>query len=162
MKRVYFTSFIFLSLLFSCDTSDDSITDAITKYTYTTNSQIVTEEIDDLTFAKIEEGDNLVFKYLFTRSQDDDISDDEYSEVIIFQIDANAEEFDFTNDELASVFTYFDQYCFCPYYGSIQIIDGNISGVKVDSQNWDITIDVTFSINDDILTKQVSGVFTQE
>jgi hypothetical protein len=148
--------------LFSCNAGDDNITDEITRYTYATHSKIVTEDIDDKTFASIEEGDNLVFNYRFSASQNDLISDDEYGERIIFEIAANATSFNYTDDELALILPYFNQYCFCANTGSIQIIDGSINGSKSNGSNWGIDIDITVQIGNATRPISLSGIFKPE
>jgi len=162
MKKIL-PAIVMLSIfLCSCNSDDDSITDEVIQHTYSTNSKIVTQDVNDITFADIEEGDNLVFKYRFTASQDNDIADDEYGERIIFEIDVNATEFSYSDDELESILTFFNQYCFCPNIGSIQILNGNISGTKIDSQNWNIDIDVTFEMGNSMESKTISAVFKPE
>lgn len=162
MKQFLLTIVTLSLCLCSCKSDDDNVTDEITQYTYSTSSQIVTQDIDDITLANIEEGNNLVFNYRFTASQNDLISDDEYGERIIFEIDANATAFNYSDDELASILSYFNHYCFCANIGSIQIIDGQISGQKINGQNWDVSINVTFLINDTLETRSINGVFKPE
>jgi hypothetical protein len=154
MKQVLLTMVTLSLFLFSCNSDDDNVTDEIIKYTYATNSKIVTQNADGITFADIEDGDNLVFNYRFSASQNNDISDDEYGERIIFEIDANAQEFNYSDNELISILTYFNQYCFCANIGSIQIINGSINGSKSNGQNWAIDIDITFEIG--ISTRSIS------
>lgn len=162
MKQFLLTIVTLSLCLCSCKSDDDNVTGDITQYTYATLSKIVTEDIDDITFANIEDGNNLVFNYRFSASQNDLISDDEYGERIIFEIDANATAFNYSDDEPASILSYFNQYCFCANIGSIQIIDGQISGQKINGQNWDISIYVTFSINDAVETRSINGIFKPE
>ncbi|MFT5216811.1 MAG: hypothetical protein ACI83H_001940 [Glaciecola sp.] len=162
MKQFLLTIVTLSLLLFSCNKGDDNVTDDITQYTYATLSKIVTEDLGDITFATIEEGDNLVFNYRFTASQDDYISDDEYGERIIFEIDANATAFNYSDDELASILTYFNQYCFCANTGSILIINGSINGLKSNGTNWDIDIDITVQVGNDTRPINISGIFKLE
>ncbi|KQC29051.1 hypothetical protein [Flagellimonas eckloniae] len=143
---------IFLTSCFNDDNPE------ITEYSFYENATIVTTMMDGYGFATIESGQSLVFEYFFTASEEPQVADDEYEERIIFEIDATAESFSMSGDDLTMANTVFDKYCFCDIRGSIPISSGTISGEKISDNSWNIEIDVTFTdYNEE--SRNISGSF---
>lgn len=157
MKTRFLVSLLSILFLVSCN-SDDSDEEF---YTFQKNSQIVLSEFgDDTYFANVESGEHLVFMYRFVADEDPDIADDEYSERIIFEIDNALTSFNYSDEELLQTKMYFNQFCFCPNIGSIQIVDGTAEGLKLNNGKWRISLDVSFVVYDDNLQeRQIEGVF---
>lgn len=149
---------VFLMLAAGCNTDDDNTPESgdRSEYRFYENSSI---RVGDFDFAVIEDGTNLVFEYFFTADEEPNIADDEYSERIIFEISPELEAFSFSASELISANTYFDKYCFCLIEGSIPIAEGSISGMRIDSSTWDITIAITFE-DFETRTRTIAEQFT--
>lgn len=157
MKTRFLFSVILCILLFECDSNDDANQEF---FTFKTNSQIVlTEIIEDQYLANIDVGDNLVFIYEFVEDDEPDISDDEYTERIIFEIDPELSSFNITDVSLAQLNMYFNRFCFCPNIASIQVLSGTAKGSKINSEKWKITLDITFEIDNNLVERQIEGVF---
>lgn len=156
MKTRFIISVFFVFLLVGCN-SDDSDEEF---FTFKTNSQIVLTEFGEgQYFANVEQGENLVFIYRFVADDDPDIADDEYSERVIFEIDKESTSFNFSGEDLDQTNMYFNNFCFCPDIGSIQILEGTAEGLKLNNGKWRISLDVSFEINQNIVERQIQGVF---
>jgi len=155
----YILTLLLIILLVGCNNKTNK---SIEEFTFTENSKIILESEYEGTFSKIRSGEHLVFTYYFQKEEHPDISDDEYAESIIFEINPNLSTFSYADDELMSVNSYFDKYCFCVIEGSIQISKGTIKGVKIDDQTWNVEIDVTFTDNDIDVFKTINGSFTKK
>lgn len=129
-----------LSLFISCATDNPEIIE----YKFYKSSTIAIDTNDDYGFATTEAGQNLVFEYFFTAREEPNVADDEYSERIVFEIDASVESFSLSGDDLILANTFFDKYCFCELTGSIPISSGTITGEQLDADTWSIDIEVSF------------------
>ncbi|NJB70006.1 hypothetical protein GGR42_000468 [Saonia flava] len=156
IMRVIASVLIFL-LFMGCSKSNDN--DGRKDYFFYTESQIVLEDSGGNNFAKIVDGENLVFEYFFQHPDQENIADDEYSERIIFEMDASLSSFSISNTTLTEYNTYFDEYCFCGLQGSTPITFGTIKGTKIDENRWDITLNVSFEMYDETRTKEVNHRF---
>ena len=90
----------------------------------------------------VADGDQLVFSLNHADKECSNIADDEFGEIITFQVDPGAESFEFTDEELLA------QNCFYHQYGAwvsgrrYPISKGKIYGEKRSDRKWNITIDV--------------------
>lgn len=117
-------------------------------FTYYKNSQldVVTNEYVNQYWANIQEGDQLVFEYRYDYYEDAMLVDDEYSETIRFEVDANATEFSYQTEELNANKATLTRYCYCHF--ALEGLDitpqGKISGKKIADNEWEVTMDVLF------------------
>ena len=155
MKLRFLFIIVFSLFLFGCDKDSDE-----EFYTFKTNSQIVLTEIDeDYYLVNVDSGDNLVFIYEFVKDDDPDIADDEYAERIIFEIDKDLTSFSYTSEDISESKMYFNQFCFCPSIESIHIENGTLEGEKINNSKWRISLNVQFELYDNLLERQIEGVF---
>ncbi len=155
MKNTFLV-LIFSFFFFGCT---NNINDSYKLYSFSENSKITLDDNEPNPFTKIESGENLVFKYYFQKEDNENISDDEYSESIIFEIDADLDHFSYTDEELSSINAYFNKSCFCPIDGSISIVKGTIQGTKIDNLTWEIKINITFTDSNKKITKVINASF---
>ena len=116
-------------------------------------------QANDLVFANVEAGDRIVFEYFFVAEQEDLIAYDEYGERIIFEIDPNLKSFSFIDEELTEIRPFFNRFCFCQTIGSLDISSGTISGSQINESEWDLSIDVRFTLDEVEVTRTISGRF---
>jgi hypothetical protein len=140
---------ILISLIFfSCSESDDNSDFYDYHFFKNKNLNIVSNHDTYIKYGEINEGNNLVFEYQFSTQGDVDVIDDEYSEIIRFEINNSINKFNFTNEELSTnskiVLSKWCE-CFFEYDPDKDILPtGNISGEKISETEWNISIDVTF------------------
>ncbi|MFD1294982.1 hypothetical protein ACFQ5N_14150 [Lutibacter holmesii] len=146
MKTTYL--FLIIILLFVSCSDSDSKQDKY-YYTYTEDSELTIASIENsyMKYGNVENGENLVFEYRFDAYDEEQIADDEYTEIIRFEIDPELDKFSYSNEELQHINSVFTKSCFCffPQDESKDVnATGTISGEKIDSNKWKISIDVTF------------------
>lgn len=143
MKRIVIL-LVCLCILTSCSKDNEDFS----AYTFSTNSQlnIESQEGSYMKYATVVGGNNMVFKYVFERADEEDIADDEYSEFIYFEIDSSLEEFNYVDEELSAINAVFTQSCFCAFFDETKDVPptGFIRGKKISEKTWDINIDVIF------------------
>jgi hypothetical protein len=118
-------------------------------YNFSENKQLNIETYDEsyMKYGNIEEGSNLVFEYEYSAEDEVNVSDDEYSEFIRFEINPSLTEFNYEDSELSDIKAVFSKSCFCGFnYDSDKDVEptGTISGKKISQTEWNISIDVTF------------------
>ncbi len=130
-------------------------------YTFQENAQLVIASSNEGSYMKrgtVVEGNNVVFTYEYQAENEIDIADDEYSEIIQFEIEPNLEEFSYSDGELIAINAVYTERCFCYFSDETKNTSpsGSISGKKISETQWEITIDVTFYGDEQ---KNISGVF---
>jgi len=144
--KVFIKFLVLISLaLASCSKENEEYF----SYTFSENKQLNIETYDEsyMKFSNIVEGTNLVFEYEYSAEDKVDISDDEYSEFIRFEINPALTEFTYKNAELSDIKTVFTKNCFCGFMYELNKDEapiGTISGLKISQTEWTISIDVTF------------------
>lgn len=149
MKKLISLSLLLIAFS-SCDKDDDkndSKNDCqpetvITKWT--AEKQVILEF--DTEFKRnnytIKDGNNLVFEYIHTRAQCDYIADDEWGETLIFQVEDQNSNFEFTNDEILVTNCFYQQQGAWVNHKQYQIKSGAIKGEKISGNQWKITADI--------------------
>ncbi|MEO9894429.1 hypothetical protein [Aurantibacter sp.] len=152
-----FALLLLSSLVFSCSKTSDEIY----TYTFQENAQLIIEENYDgsyMKYSSVVDGNNLVFTYEFQAEDEKDIADDEYSEVIRFEIQPDLNEFEYSTTDLEAIKAVYSENCFC-FFGDDNkntSPKGTIKGKKISDTEWDITIDVVFYSDD---AKNISNIF---
>jgi len=154
-----FLSLLIILIVSSCSTDDNEPKD-YSSYYFAPKSKITVTNENNYSFANIEYGENLVFRFKFTKADNPNIADDEYSERLIFEIDPTVTEFTYNAEEIMQTNAYFNQYCFCSDVGSIPINSGTINGTKIGRDDWLININISFNINGEQQTRQINEVFS--
>lgn len=152
-------SLLILLVVSSCSSDDVESYDISTFY-FTTESRILLTTENEYTYANIEYGENLVFKYEFIKADDPNIQDDEYSERLIFEIDPSLDNFTYNAEDITNAKAYFNQYCFCADTQSIPIVSGTINGTKLGLNDWLVSIDVSFELNGELQSRSINKVFS--
>lgn len=155
----FIVSLLILLVVSSCS-SDDVERYDISTYFFATQSKITLTTQDTNTFANIEYGENLVFKYTFIKADNPDIQDDEYSERLIFEIDPLVDNFTYNADDIMQANAYFNQYCFCADTHSIPINSGTIQGTRLGPDDWLININISFELNGEQQSRNIHKVFS--
>ncbi len=154
-------------LICSCKNDDDQKQIETEEFNIRINSQInIPPEDSDFFVATIDTGNKQVFEYNFDSPSDPQIADSGFSEIIIFEIQSDIEEFNLKNEELNNINAFYRAICFCPNTESVRISEGTISGKKINSTSWTIQIDVKIdldskNIDSTIIDKKITHIFTK-
>lgn len=138
------TALLFLAclLLFSCSKSDDGENPENTDYIVYQNSSLVINETENGTFIEVGEGDKLVFEYKYSTEGRPEIADDEFNEVVYFELDQNTGDFTLDQGDFEASRTFLGRFCFCGNTGFFQVTSGFIEGEKTGDLRWNVTLDV--------------------
>ncbi|GAB4417913.1 MAG: hypothetical protein OHK0039_28830 [Bacteroidia bacterium] len=139
-----------LLLLFACRTGEtidpEVCRDGTCTYTFAADSQIALAMQDSLIVgADIGAGDRLVFRYFYVKDDKPQIADDEYAELVLWEVAPTGDRFELTGADLSEALVLFHAICFCAerQYLSPQA-GGSIRGTRLDAQTWRITADLHF------------------
>ena len=161
-----FSSILIIAILCGCTSKSTSpkneMTPASYSYSFSSEKQIVafydTSAYDTTRRIKIDYGNNVVFQYQYQREQNNNITDDEYSEGLVFEIASNIDSFRLTNAFLDSSSCYFGRFCFC-YSPGWQIVDsGYLLGTKINDSVWHVTANLVANI---VLQKYVDTTIAE-
>jgi len=147
-----------LVLLFGCSNNDDGLTDGVETFILRPETKIVAPPQGSGNNVTFTEGDKIVFHYSLQRPENPDRSDDELTENIVFEIDSNLNTFDYSNQELIPLLTYYFESCFC-LHEVVEIISGHVSGQKINETKWNLTLILNISLQGSTITKNISGDF---
>ncbi len=156
MKRLLL-ALLFLASITSCS-DDDNLNPGRESFNLWVDSDIEFISNEFGTNYSIETGTHIVFQYVNVRPEDPDISDDEISDVVFFQIDSSLEEFTYTDQELEPILTHYFQGCFCQLEVT-PIVTGTVSGEKVNDSLWNASIDVEFVRGERTVQIRKGGAF---
>jgi hypothetical protein len=106
----------------------------------------------------------VLFEYNFTAAQVNGIADDEYKEIIGFNIVPDKTgRFVLSGDQLKSANAYFYKGCFCMDRGSWPVTGGTVRGTKMSKTTWYINAELQVSsrMGDQPVThtKKIKGIF---
>ncbi|WP_026914715.1 hypothetical protein [Christiangramia portivictoriae] len=148
-KILLLFSFAFIC---SCDTGDDS---NYAEFDYSDDSKIEAVETDRGFDISITEGDMLVFEYIFETEGREEVADDEFAQRLYFEIPAGTQEFELDSESFATASAYLGRSCFCGITGNYPVNAGSISGRKISSNTFAVTIDIQVNFEDDFDTYQL-------
>lgn len=182
MIKKLFPWMLFVLVLSACEKDESNVKSDTYSYEYSTLSKIETTidtfiheyswqdsaYIDTMIYASlgVVAGENYVFKYMYTYSDEVEVVDDEYAESFFIEIPVSGDTFSYEGDELEGLNSAFNYYCYCPTLGLTKADSGRISGTKIDDSHWKIELDVRFTGEqdglDDLFQKRFSftEVFT--
>ncbi len=137
MRLLALLSFIVIS--YSC--TSDVLPDEITTV-FTSNKVIIHDSL--CTTINIIEGENLIFKWSRNAEKSSDDLEDDFYEELLFEIPMLTGDSFSLQDSLFSNHTLiYRNECTGRCTGQFQgLQNGEIRGIRLDSVNWDITIDV--------------------
>lgn len=112
--------------------------------------------IDDFPYTT--DGQQVVFHHYYMAEDQADIDDDEYAEEVFFEVDPQ-EEFYLEGDELRDLNFIYRQYCYCPTYDHLEIVNGYLKGDKKGSDRYLLEANMELAgyylFENDTLEKQV-------
>jgi len=157
---------IFVLGFASCNKDDLNCHPKSIDATWTLEKSILIEYFEDLdrNIYSIVDGENIVFEYLHSGAQCDDIYDDEWGERLAFEIPSEKEEFEYVDEEILEIIAFYNQ--FGAWVSSIQhpINEGLIKGEKISSKKWEVSVSITTpptNINQEPRTIEFKEVFSK-
>lgn len=113
--------------------------------------------------ATVVPGDFRVFQYEYHYNDNPGIADDEFNDILLFQLDPDLTEFTLTGkSELESASVVFKRLCYCFAVQFYNATDGTITGKKISDGVWRISINVEIETPYDFsYFVKTEGIFTQ-
>ncbi len=132
-------------------------------FSYFEDSRInINEEDGKLNAVVIGPGDKTVFQFRYRKIDDPMVIDDEFTQLIQFEIDSNISEFNISGVDLKKCNTVVAYLCFCPYGGFHYTEEGCIQGKKLDNLNWEIKIHIRGQIENSVIDEMLNHVFVRD
>jgi len=132
--------------VFACDNSDDDnrVNPGDISYEFFNDSRmmLITDQVFETLV--IEPGDKTVFSYFFKAKDDINLSDDEYTESIFFEVDNSLDSFSLNDNDLRTTSLFIKRSCFCTNTAAVFPGIGSVSGTKLANGNWSVSISITF------------------
>lgn len=164
MKKYLLILFSFLSVqLFAQDTQTPA---QITREVKTGKASLLKGNGADGYYGEVRDSSEmLLFEYRYTAAQKEHIADDEYLEMLSFNIQPDKTgKFLLSGDDLKNAQGFFYKSCFCADRGSFLMVSGKIRGAKMSKTTWYINVDVMVNVksgdSQKLVNKKVKGYFT--
>lgn len=154
---------LFILLLCSCDSETPG--DISREFFKNSNIEFVSNQpYKDEPVVKtgyIQSGDNITFRYTFNHPQQDDIADDELSEVFIFEVPKNVNSFNYSTSESTENGTLIADYrrvCFC-YFTGFNLQSATISANRISATEWQVNFDILYKDDYSEYPLKDSGIY---
>lgn len=135
------------------------------RFVFQANQQIVLKPYDSLYFdIEFVPGDNWVFKFDYKAKDVVAIADDEFSEMVIFQMKpVKGNSFKLSEAEFETAKVIYSRSCFCKDSGPRIIETGSISGKRIGKNKWLVTFELQINprpgVKAEVFTKKFKGYF---
>ncbi len=84
----------------------------------------------------VSSGTNNVFQMIRSTEGEEIIADDEFTEILVFELEESQNSFSFENEELQNMEIHFKRVCFCPTVDFNPITMGCLQGEKQEDGSW--------------------------
>jgi hypothetical protein len=143
-------------------TNESGINPASTSTIWFQNRNLkLLDKSKQLQYYQITKGQNWVFQYTYKAADIAEITDDEFSESVIFELTQTSRNK--IKQKIAKTkhaFIYLKS-CYCPDAGPMQILKGSIKAKKLNQHTWHVKIQFELpSKSDRNRTKKIEGNFT--
>ena len=142
MKNLIFLFLLVLAAgMISCNADDSNCVPETIHLNWTKDKTILVEYNSEFqrNDYNIVNGENWLFEYNRSGAQCEDIFDDEWGEVLTFEIDKNSDDFEFVDENMLQTNCFYRQYGAWVRHNQYQIKDGMIKGEKKSANEWEIT-----------------------
>ncbi|NVJ47190.1 MAG: hypothetical protein HWE07_08670 [Cytophagia bacterium] len=138
MKKL-FALLILSFFIFSCE--EDANPESIQRYFYG-NSEVSPADENTGLYVNWNDGSRTVFRFVKVHPEEENIADDELTEVFWIEIPAEVTEFSANLNTDSDVETYYTRSCFCGFE-AFEFTELVVSGNKLDNGTWDISFKMT-------------------
>lgn len=110
-------------------------------------------EFDKDEFGGFANGSKTVFQMITETEGDEKIADDEFTNILIFEIDEKQESFQVSEEELKNVNVHFKKVCFCSEVRFIAASSGCLKGQRQSDGSWYIQgkLTIPYSYGDQVV-----------
>ena len=161
MRKFLLIAGILINTLVFAQTTKMTPASTSTKWVKNTKIDFVYSQPDSASFSpERRNGKDWFFEFKHTAEENPEMSDDEKTEIIGFQIaPVKGNSFTLKNKQLQKARAYYLLGCFCKDRGFKLISKGSIVGKKINATTWMVTIDVTIATNDGQIQQRQVGKY---
>lgn len=145
-------------MLFSCgNTNDGSIARL-----YYENVELTAPEDNSGAYVMVENGNKTAIQFSYQHPDEENISDDELTELFWIELPANMTEFSITTGDDVShpeIELYYVRSCFCYFEQPFTFSRKNVSGQKIAPNQWRISFDIAVEFNDNEYVLKDNGTY---
>lgn len=134
MRKIFYLCLLAFTL-FSCEEGENPANTE--RYVYT-NSEISAPSEDVGMYVNWTAGNKTVFRYIYTHPEEENIADDELSEIFWIEIPSNISEFSKNHLTDSEVEVYYTRSCFC-YFEAFEFEEFSVSGTKKNNGTWELS-----------------------
>lgn len=156
MKKIYILLVLAITLNSCSKTNDGSI-----ERVFYENADLSIPADDVGMYVDWVQGDKTAIRFVFSHPEEENISDDELSEVFWIELPANVTSFQIgADDNLAysDIELYYARSCFC-YFKSFEFSKHIVSGQKIAANQWRVSFDITANSEDLEYSLKDNGVY---
>jgi len=157
MKKIYL-----LLLVALCATACDNSNGPSIERRYYENSEISLSQENSGAYVSWETGEKTAIVFSYFHEEDENISDDELTELLYVELPADLTEFSISTDSdlpETEIEVYYVRSCFCYFEQPYTFLRKNISGQKIAQNQWRISFDVVVELNGEEYPLKDSGVY---
>jgi hypothetical protein len=169
MKSIYLGIILILGLFLACDKNEvdipscencdftcvgmdeanvmtnDCIDNWECSFSVFANSKVTTDQNEG-----VSPGDKNVFQMISSTPGDLAIADDEFTHILVFELNENQNSFAVSDSALEGMNVFFKRVCFCLDVEFISVTEGCLQGEKLTNGNWKIQgkLNVQYSFGD--------------
>jgi hypothetical protein len=110
---------------------------------------------DTIPYYPTEEGENLLFEYIYASAQCASIMDDEYTLTLNFMVNPGKDEFNYTDNEIKLTRAFVHQSGAWVNSFALPVLNGNINGKRLNAGMWIVHVDVMVKYLGVSLNKQI-------
>ncbi|WP_421976757.1 hypothetical protein [Roseivirga seohaensis] len=135
---------LLVSILFSCGKLTPSR--VYREFKEESKLEFIAHHPGDPQIPVVSEGENLVFKYTYVHEEDENIADDELSEIFYLEMPKGLNSFTYnsTNEgENGAINVAYRKSCYCGF-SEYTLEKAIVSASKTDDNHWQISFDVIF------------------
>lgn len=157
MKKVLLLSILSI-IIASCGNSNDG---SIERFYYE-NVELTAPEDNSGAYVVVENGSKTAIQFAFQHPDEENVSDDELTELLWIEIPATMTEFSITMGDDVSypeIELFYVRSCFCYFEQPFTFLRKDITGQKISPNQWQVSFDIIVEFNESEYVLKDSGTY---
>lgn len=157
MKKVLLLSILSI-IIASCGNSNDGSIERL----YYENVELTAPEDNSGAYVVVENGSKTAIQFAFQHPDEENVSDDELTELFWIEIPATMTEFSITTGDDVShpeIELFYVRSCFCYFEQPFTFLRKDITGQKISPNQWQVSFDIIVEFNESEYVLKNSGTY---
>lgn len=157
MKKVLLLSILSLALV-SCNNKNDGSIERV----YYENIKLKIPTENSGANVLVETGNKTAIQFAYQHPDEENVSDDELTELFWIEIPATATEFNISSDNdvsSAGIELFYVRSCFCYFEQPITFLRKDVTGQKISSNQWKVSFDILVELNGEEYPLKDAGTY---